>query len=103
MRQELRAPPAVLQLLAAASNTAVAAAAGKENVPIPPKNGGQNYNGLYLSLLLEALLDASKTRDGGKWRMKTTCQTNWGEQKAKADAVFEKWQEASLDERMQPG
>ncbi|CAB1117121.1 unnamed protein product [Ectocarpus sp. CCAP 1310/34] len=92
-----------VQLLAVASNTAVAAAAGKENVHTPPKKGGQNYNGLYLSLLLEALLDACKTRDDGKWRMKTTCSTNWGEQKAIADAVFEKWQKASLDERMRYG
>ncbi|CAM9599410.1 unnamed protein product [Ectocarpus sp. 12 AP-2014] len=92
-----------VQLLAVASNTAVAAAAGKENVHTPPKKDGQNYNGLYLSLLLEALLDACKTRDDGKWRMKTTCSTNWGEQKAIADAVFEKWQKASLDERMRYG
>ncbi|CAN0305449.1 unnamed protein product [Ectocarpus sp. 4 AP-2014] len=73
------------------------------HVPIPPKRGGMNYNGLYLCLLMEALLEASKARDGGKWTMKTTCQANWLQQKAIADEVFESWKEASLEERMRFG
>ncbi|CAN0030998.1 unnamed protein product, partial [Hapterophycus canaliculatus] len=63
---------------------------------------GQNYNGLYIVQLSEASL--CKCSEGeGAWRLKTTCSSNWAEQKAIADGVHVTWSQSSLEERLHYG